>query len=408
MRAMSASDPYRVLGITSTASDAEVKAAWLARVTTCHPDRAQAEGAEAVRRAEEETKRVNAALSEIRARRQRGERASAAQPSPRGPAAEARPRRPPPPKPGDPGEPREAQEALRIAERVVETVEAAAAEARRLSQRSARAPKSTPLPASLSTRAHEAESVTRDLEALAAGLEAEAVARLREGGVERAYAALNTARAAHAAGRSVAAREALAVAEALALSDLARALLRTEDLLVERRKQAARWVRLVESTRDELVQRQGVAAEAATQARAARVALPTAEAKWREVMAQAEVAVARASGLVEVQATTPGLEPLLVQQWRTRAQALRQTLERLRPPPEQGVRAAGPSSGGPVEVATDVFVQAAKRARAAFERLRPMFEAGAHALARRLTDALQAELNTARAEILDAASPRQR
>ena len=400
---MSAPDPYRVLGVSPTASDAEVKAAWLSRVTACHPDRAQSEGAEAVKRAEEETKRVNAALSEIRARRQRGERGSAAQPSPRGPSPEARPRRPPPPKPRDPGEPREAQEALRMAERTVETVEAAAAEARRLAQRSARAPRATPLTASLTTRAREAESVTRDLEALAASLEAEATARLREGGFERAYASLNAARAAHAEGRVSAAREALSAAESVALSDLARALLRTEDLLVERRKQAAKWVRLVESTRDELVQRQGVATESAAQARAASVALPAAEAKWRDVMVKADVAVARAGGLVEVQAAMPGLEPLLVQQWRTRAQALRQALERLRPP-EQTERAARSAGGGPVEVATEVFVQAAKRARAAFERLRPLFEAGAHALAQRLTAALQAELSAARAEILGPAA----
>jgi ribosomal protein S7 len=103
----------------------------------------------------------------------------------------------------------------------------------------------------------------------------------------------------------------------------------------------------------------------------------------------------------------PGLEPLLVQQWRTRAQALRQALERLRPP-EQTERAARSPGGGPVEVATEVFVQAAKRARAAFERLRPLFEAGAHVLAQRLTAALQGELSTARAEILGPAAAGQR
>jgi hypothetical protein len=53
-------------------------------------------------------------------------------------------------------------------------------------------------------------------------------------------------------------------------------------------------------------------------------------------------------------------------------------------------------------------VQAAKRARAAFERLRPLFEAGAHALAQRLTAALQGELGAARAEILGPAAAGQR
>jgi hypothetical protein len=389
---MTALDPYRVLGVSPTATDAEVKAAWLAKVTASHPDRVQSEGAIAVQRAEDETKRLNAALAEIRLRRRRGERptspAAASRSAPR-----ARPRPPP-------TEPREAHEALRVAERRIETLEAAAAEARRLGDRVTTAPRPAPLPENLGDRAREAAAAAETLETWARELEARVHARFGEGGVDLARAAVDAARAAVAGGRLDAARSALAKVESLGVADRARAHLRCEDLIVERKREAARLVRLVESTRDELKKRLGVQLEAAARARSAGLALPSAEARWHEVAVVAEVAVATAVGLVEAQAGAPGLEPLLAQQWRTRAQSLRQALERARPPAKGSAPAPPPRGASPVEGLAEALVSHAQRAREAFERLRPLFEGGAERVARAVLGALGTDVAEVRRAIL--------
>jgi hypothetical protein len=395
---MAAPDPYRVLGVPPTATDAEVKAAWLTKVTASHPDRVQAEGPVAVQRAEDETKRLNAALAEIRLRRRRGERPTSPVAA-RSSAPRARPRPPP-------TEPREAHEALRVAERRVETLEAAAAEARRLGERLTTAPRSAPLPENLGARAREAGAAADTLETWARELEAQVQARFEEGGVGRARTAVEAARVALANGRSDAARAALANAESLAVADLARAHLRCEDLVVERKREAARLVRLAESTRDELKKRLGVELEAAARARSAGLALPAAETRWHEVAAVAEVAVATAVGLVEAQAGAEGLEPLLAQQWRTRAQSLRQALERARPPGKGSTPAPPPRAQSPIEGLAEALSNHAQRAREAFERLRPLFEAGAEHVARGVIDTLRTDVAEVRRAILAASDGR--
>lgn len=389
---MTALDPYRVLGVPPTATDAEVKAAWLTKVTASHPDRVQAEGPIAVQRAEEETKRLNAALAEIRLRRRRGERPTSPVAA-RSSAPRVRPRPPP-------AEPREAHEALRVAERRIETLEAAAAEARRLGERLTAAPRSAPLPENLGARAREAGAAADTLETWARELETQVQARFEEGGVERARAAVDAARTALASGRFDAARAALVKAETLAVADLARAHLRCEDLVVERKREAARLVRLAESTRDELKKRLGVDLEAAARARSAGLALPAAEARWHEGAVAAEVAVATAVGLVEAQAGAPGLEPLLAQQWRTRAHSLRQALERARPPAKGSAPAPPPRAPSPIEGLAEALTSHAQRARDAFERLRPLFEGGAERIARTVLGTLRTDVAEVRRAIL--------
>jgi DnaJ like chaperone protein len=60
-------DPYTVLHVEPDASDEAVRAAWKSAVVGLHPDRAQGRGetAEAVARAEEATKSLNAAYAEV-------------------------------------------------------------------------------------------------------------------------------------------------------------------------------------------------------------------------------------------------------------------------------------------------------------------------------------------------------
>lgn len=62
-------DPYRVLGVDPRATDADLKAAWRARLQAHHPDRVPQDDEGAIRRAEERAKRINEAYAEIKARR---------------------------------------------------------------------------------------------------------------------------------------------------------------------------------------------------------------------------------------------------------------------------------------------------------------------------------------------------
>jgi len=60
-------DPYSVLHVEPDAPDEEVRAAWKAAVVALHPDRltGRGESAEAVAKAEEATKSINAAFEEV-------------------------------------------------------------------------------------------------------------------------------------------------------------------------------------------------------------------------------------------------------------------------------------------------------------------------------------------------------
>lgn len=100
-------DPYAVLGVDPDATDAELKAAWRARLQTHHPDRAWQEGDAAVEAAEDAAKHINAAYAEIKRRRARGE-----SPAPGAPGRATRVRR----RPAQPEAPVDARDALRRAQ----------------------------------------------------------------------------------------------------------------------------------------------------------------------------------------------------------------------------------------------------------------------------------------------------
>ena len=68
---MATSDPYVLLGVSPETPNAEIKAAWRARVLASHPDKVQSRGVAAVEAAEAETKALNEAYSEIGRRRAR-------------------------------------------------------------------------------------------------------------------------------------------------------------------------------------------------------------------------------------------------------------------------------------------------------------------------------------------------
>jgi len=60
-------EPHEILGVTASATLAEIKAAYRQRIKECHPDRFAHLGAEAREQAEEWTKRLNAAYAALRA-----------------------------------------------------------------------------------------------------------------------------------------------------------------------------------------------------------------------------------------------------------------------------------------------------------------------------------------------------
>ncbi|MFC7300716.1 J domain-containing protein [Cognatiluteimonas weifangensis] len=65
-------DPYRVLGLTADASDAEVDLAWRRLIAQYHPDRLAGAAAELRRQAEARSREINAAYDRIRTLRKRG------------------------------------------------------------------------------------------------------------------------------------------------------------------------------------------------------------------------------------------------------------------------------------------------------------------------------------------------
>lgn len=111
---MSRRDPYRVLGVSPEASDADVKAAWRARLQAHHPDRAQQAGPRAVAAAEAHAKAINEAYAEIKARRDAGAGAPSAAPGEPRRATRVRRRKVQPDVPVD------ARDALRRAQVAVE------------------------------------------------------------------------------------------------------------------------------------------------------------------------------------------------------------------------------------------------------------------------------------------------
>jgi DnaJ-domain-containing protein 1 len=64
-------DPYRVLGVTEDASDAEVDMAWRRQMSRCHPDRLAGADKDVQKEAEERTRELNRAYDRIQALRKR-------------------------------------------------------------------------------------------------------------------------------------------------------------------------------------------------------------------------------------------------------------------------------------------------------------------------------------------------
>lgn len=64
-------DPYRVLGLTEDASDAEVDLAWRRLITQYHPDKLAGAAEELRRQAETRARAVNAAYDRIKSLRKR-------------------------------------------------------------------------------------------------------------------------------------------------------------------------------------------------------------------------------------------------------------------------------------------------------------------------------------------------
>ena len=67
-----ADDPWRVLGLGSDASDAEVDLAYRRLIAQYHPDRLAGAAADLRRQAEAKAREINTAYDRIRALRQRG------------------------------------------------------------------------------------------------------------------------------------------------------------------------------------------------------------------------------------------------------------------------------------------------------------------------------------------------
>ena len=70
-------DPYEMLRVEPTASDAEVRSAWMARVKSCHPDRLASLNLdpEIVQSARRVSQRINAAYDQV-IRQRKAERAA--------------------------------------------------------------------------------------------------------------------------------------------------------------------------------------------------------------------------------------------------------------------------------------------------------------------------------------------
>ena len=64
-------NPYRVLGLTSDASDAEIDQAYRRLISQYHPDRVAGAAPELRRQAEDKARQINAAYDRIKARRKR-------------------------------------------------------------------------------------------------------------------------------------------------------------------------------------------------------------------------------------------------------------------------------------------------------------------------------------------------
>ncbi len=89
-------NPYELLGVSPHATPDEIEAAYLQRLRRCHPDLHWADGAEAVARAEQQTRAITAAMAQLRREWAQGPRftapPSSASPSSSGSGAEWQPR----------------------------------------------------------------------------------------------------------------------------------------------------------------------------------------------------------------------------------------------------------------------------------------------------------------------------
>jgi preprotein translocase subunit Sec63 len=64
-------DPYRVLGLTEDATDAEIDMAWRRQISRYHPDRVVGAAEDLRRQAEERTRELNRAYDRIQALRKK-------------------------------------------------------------------------------------------------------------------------------------------------------------------------------------------------------------------------------------------------------------------------------------------------------------------------------------------------
>ena len=363
--------PFAVLGIRPDAPDADVKAAWLARVQVCHPDRQGDAPAAALAVAEEKTKRLNAAYAEIKARRAAGDG-----PAPRAPERPGRPA---------PDEARSALEGLHRADRAVEDARAAVETYERVIglARGAIRQIGSDLKGR-EVRSQEALALAAQAEKLAGALAVacqEAAARALAGEALSVVAAARKLPEAYVAER----RTRLVRAELLAgagLANLPAARSAARALIEDIALQVDRLYRRVRPIAAELSTAVSKAGEEVRRYRALHPTLPDQAEPAQGAVDKAVVAVARAGGLVEAEA--PSVEPALASQWRLRISALEQAAANLalrRPtegssgtpvvPPTGSARTGTPGALPKPEAVTAAFTRlqsAESAAREALER----------------------------------------
>ncbi len=303
--------PFAILGVRPDTPDAEVKAAWLAKVQACHPD-LLGTGAtpEALFAAEERTKRLNVAYAEIKARRAAGQ----------GPA----PRQPDRPGRANAGvdEPRTAAEALHRAERAVEDARAAVEDYERtlgLARGAVRQVRSDL--AAREARSLEVVGLAQQADQLAGALAVaarDAAARAMAGEALATVVAARKLPVGYVAERRTQRVRAEALAGAgLTRLDAGRSAARS--LLEDVAQQVDRLLRRVRPVATELTNAAEKAVEEVKRYRTLHPTLPARGEPARAAVDKAVVAAARARGMVDAEA--PALEASMAAQLRRRAAA---------------------------------------------------------------------------------------